>query len=334
MGKRALVLSGGGARGAFEAGAAEYLIEQGKDFDVLAGVSVGALNAAMLAMGRGPEGLRQQARALTALWLGIRGNDDFYRDGLWRKVLALFRRTGVFDPAPTRAQVEACVDPAALEASGREFRIGAVRLESGNYEVATQRTPGIRNWILASASMPVAFPPVTIGRDGAMDGGIRNITPLQDALQGLLDAGGGNAADPDEVWVVLASPLTLPPPQKRIRNVIDVGARALEILIDEVYREDILYAIAINRSVRAYTALERTLAEHGATEPAISDALAAFPFRPPRYRPVTIRGIAPQEAFMGYMDLDPTRIRAALQAGRAAAKTPLDEAALERLLRR
>ena len=337
MGRRALVMSGGGARGAFEAGAAEYLIEHGKDFDVIAGVSVGALNAAMLGQGKGVDGLKWQAKALTDLWLGITGNDDFYRNGLTRKVRALWDRTGIFDPSPTRTKLEECISPEALAGSGREVRIGAVELESGNYVVANQRTPNIREWILASASMPVAFPPVLLGSQHVADGGIRNITPLREAFKALNDLASGDQAGPadaDEIYVVLASPLTLPPPEHPIKNGIGVAGRALEIMIDEVYREDILYAIAINRSVRACAELEKKLAALNLPPDAIAYALKPFPYRPPDYRLVKMFGIAPPKAYMGYMDLSPAKIREALEAGRLSAQAPLDEKALERLLQR
>jgi NTE family protein len=69
MPNRALVMSGGGSKGAFELGAVDYLVnERGLDFQVIAGVSTGSLNATMLAQGTGLDGLRDQLEQLKEIW--------------------------------------------------------------------------------------------------------------------------------------------------------------------------------------------------------------------------------------------------------------------------
>ena len=78
---RALVLSGGGARGAFQVGMLEELVFQRKlDFQVLRGVSVGALNAAFLAQApKSPKPLRELQKRVTQL------------RGIWESSLAASR---------------------------------------------------------------------------------------------------------------------------------------------------------------------------------------------------------------------------------------------------
>jgi predicted acylesterase/phospholipase RssA len=75
--RMAWVLSGGGAKGAFQAGVVRYLDRIGIAPHVIAGTSVGALNAAKLAEGN-PEGQHRAAERLEALWRGIEGNDDIF----------------------------------------------------------------------------------------------------------------------------------------------------------------------------------------------------------------------------------------------------------------
>ena len=78
--KRALVLSGGGVHGAFEAGAIDYLINNLKlDFQIFFGASVGALNAAILSQSNHHQELCQQAKLLKQLWLEIKNNHDIYQ---------------------------------------------------------------------------------------------------------------------------------------------------------------------------------------------------------------------------------------------------------------
>src|SRR5437867_5440864 len=89
--RRALVLGGGGARGSFQAGMVEELVgTQGLDFQILRGVSVGALNAAFLAQAPvGASGreslanLRTQVDRLVELWVEtIQGNSSVYAERL------------------------------------------------------------------------------------------------------------------------------------------------------------------------------------------------------------------------------------------------------------
>src|ERR1041385_9276880 len=78
--RRALVLPGGGAKGSWQVGACEHLIaERGYWFDVVTGVSAGAVNAATLAQARDQDQLSAELEHLRAVWLSLRGNYDVYR---------------------------------------------------------------------------------------------------------------------------------------------------------------------------------------------------------------------------------------------------------------
>jgi NTE family protein len=77
----ALVLSGGGARGAFQVGAVRYLYEQDIRPDIICGTSVGAINGAKLAEGEGAAD--QGLRGLDSLWLNLRENADMWLEEPW-----------------------------------------------------------------------------------------------------------------------------------------------------------------------------------------------------------------------------------------------------------
>jgi NTE family protein len=85
----ALVMSGGGARAAYQVGVLEALTERAPDLhvDILTGVSAGAINAAFLASHRGP--FAQSVAELSSLWLGLTTDDVFRTDwgSLSRRVL-------------------------------------------------------------------------------------------------------------------------------------------------------------------------------------------------------------------------------------------------------
>jgi NTE family protein len=82
LGKKALVLSGGGTKAAFEVGAVQCLYDvHGYVPDIVAGASAGALNAAKLAEGRG------SLPALRSMWLGLSTEKDFYLEAPWFRFL-------------------------------------------------------------------------------------------------------------------------------------------------------------------------------------------------------------------------------------------------------
>jgi NTE family protein len=333
MAKRALVMSGGGAKGAFELGAIDYLVNDRKlDFDVVAGVSVGSLNAVLLAQGQGFPGLQQQVKTLKDVWFGIRGNDDIYRGRFLGKVLVFLTKDSEFDPAPIRDQLARFVDEQRLKTSGKQFRIGAVSLESGDYVSINQDSGSIADWTLASSSMPVAFPPVAVRGEHAVDGGVRNVTPFKDAFAALKrDA--STSAEPDEMYVLLASPLGVASRAGTDwKNGLVIAERAVELLVNEVFREDLAYALDVNASLRAHAALQQSLGTAGPVAGAARAALDRMPFKPPKYRLVDLRVVLPEREYMDALDFDPAKIKTAFAAGRTAAQRPLDEAALRQLL--
>ncbi len=324
MAKKALVMSGGGAKGAFQLGAVDYLItEGGLDFDVISGVSVGSLNAVMLAQGKGPEGLKQQLAVLKKFWLSMEGNGDVYNKRFLGELLVFVLNDSIYDPKPIKQQIDAKVSEARLRASGREFRIGAVSLDSGKYRVIDQNASSIADWVLASSSMPVFFPPVTIGADHAVDGGVRNITPLAESFRALkkIDPCTIDVDEENEMYVLLASPLGVDP--KGGTNWcpgLTVAERAIELLTNEIFLEDLSYALAVNDSVRAHADTHRLLSRRGQLDQEALNLLDSFPFRFPDYCPVTIKTIIPSTNYSDALEFDPAKIRTAYNAGRKAAE--------------
>lgn len=188
-----IALSGGGANGAFTAGLMKGWTESGTrpDFEVVTGVSTGALAAPFVFLG--PDWDDELAAAYT----------DGEAAGLLRsRGLRVFRGSGVFSSAPLRALVEAHVDEALLAAVAVEHRKGRVLLVATTDldaqrgviwnmgAIAERGGPDalalFRDVLVASASIPGVFPPVmiqaqaTAGHGGAIfeemhvDGGVMN----------------------------------------------------------------------------------------------------------------------------------------------------------------
>lgn len=79
----AIVLGGGGARGAFQVGALRYLYDQGIRPDVLCGTSAGAINAVKLAEGEEPTSPKQGLTGLETIWGSLQRSSDMYIDEAW-----------------------------------------------------------------------------------------------------------------------------------------------------------------------------------------------------------------------------------------------------------
>jgi len=297
------------------------------DFDVIAGVSAGALHAAMLAQGKGLEGLKQQVSQLKEQWFAIKGPSDNFRTRFLGTVLAFIFTRSIYDPTPVRKKLARFVSEKRLESSGKQFRIGVVSLESGDYVSVDQHKARAASWTMASGTIPLAFPPVREGSESFVDGGVRNITPFRDAFRALKETA-PSSGDQLELYFVLASPLSRLPSMAgtKWRTGRQIALRAVDILTDQIYREDVRYALDVSSSVRAYVDLEKQVG------PSLPAALSAFPFRPPKYRDVTLWGIVPDQVYMDSLEFDPGKIRLAFEAGRKAAQNPLDEIQLRKLL--
>src|SRR5689334_8055286 len=164
MPNRAVVMSGGGSKGAFQVGALDYLIQdQGMDFQVIAGVSTGSLNSVILSQASSFEELRRYHQQLKEIWFGIQSDGDIYSKRFLGKVLVLLTKNSMFDPKPLLEMLRRNASPDRIARSRKELRLGAVSLETGDFVEIDQSQPNLLDWTLASSSMPLFFPPVPIG---------------------------------------------------------------------------------------------------------------------------------------------------------------------------
>lgn len=178
----ALVLSGGGAKGAYEAGVAAVLVERGMAIRLVAGSSAGALNAAMIVDGR--------LDRLEALWRGL-SRDRIYSlrtrvffAGLlpgWLTLLALDRAGSLFDPQPLRELIDASLDLDRVRASPVQLLVVTTDLARREPRLFDNRTL-TREALMAAAAVPGAFPAVDVGGALLVDGGLTGRAPVLEAL--------------------------------------------------------------------------------------------------------------------------------------------------------
>ena len=206
-----LVLQGGGALGAYQAGVFESLAGVYREPNWVAGISIGAINAALIA--GNPASVRvARLREFwdlvsSALPAPLISADPFAREGLneasanqvmWFGVPGFFRprfppapfqsrgslqAISYYDTTPLRETLERLVDFDRINAGPLRLSVGAVNVRSGNFayfDSAKQRIDA--RHVMASGALPPGFAPVEIDGEHYWDGGLVSNTPLQHVL--------------------------------------------------------------------------------------------------------------------------------------------------------
>lgn len=226
---KALVVGGGGAKGAFPLGAVDALIEKGEGgWDLYAGTSTGSIIATLEA--------QREHDLLMRMWLGLRGNSDIYKSGWLRNVLGAFTG-GFYDFSPIHKLLREHV---SWDKVKHPLYVSMVSLATGRlvYASAHDGVP-LADSVLASCSFPPAAKPPIIRGSQHVDGGVREIVPLKVAI----DAGA------DEIDVIACSPVDLAPTSKRFGDVLAVSNRSLTIMGNEVLAGDLKQRIEYTRLI-------------------------------------------------------------------------------------
>ncbi len=205
--KVGLVLQGGGALGSYQAGVYEGLAAGEYLPDWVAGISIGAINAAIIA-GNPPE--RRVAR-LRRFWEDITAPSAWWPSGIggelanWQRKAAgvsavLFGQPGFFEPlgvhewygnislydtAALKSTLERLVDFDRInDPNEMRFSVGAVNLRTGLLAYFDSAEIVIRpEHVMASGALPPVFPPVEIDGERYWDGGLVSNTPMQYVLE-------------------------------------------------------------------------------------------------------------------------------------------------------
>jgi NTE family protein len=202
----ALVLQGGGALGSYQAGVYEVLSTSQYLPDWVAGISIGAINAAIIAgnpPGKRVERLRDFWEGITApssLWpvlpstlIGEHRCTSslnalmFGQPGFFAPRPAmhwLFGVTSYYDTSALRSTLEQLVDFDRINAREIRLSIAAVNVRSGDFTYFDNTATAIRpEHVMASAAFPPAFPAIEIDGECYWDGGLVSNTPLQYVLE-------------------------------------------------------------------------------------------------------------------------------------------------------
>lgn len=354
-GQAAMVLSGGGAYGAFAVGVMKVLFAgrspsthyHALNPAIFSGTSVGSFNAAVMA-GSPDESSLNGALRLEDIWLNqvaekpghcgngifrLRGDPEEYvdpeclrlpvmtaarlaEDSLcvssyllsrtanflvssqpWRDRLVQLVNIGSFvDVAPYRNLLRQVINEDDIRQSSRRLIIIATNWITGNAvhfdNSAFHDDLGIRA-IMASSAIPAVFPPVTIGSDSFVDGGVVENTPLKPAI----DEGA------TELHVVLLDPKQTDVRLNAEPSTAEAALRSYSQMLAVIVKEDIETARWLNAGIRA-------LAHHRETQQVSSSEVedflrvaGQFLADMGQYKPLTIHVYFPEESLGGALGM-------------------------------
>ncbi|MBP9090971.1 patatin-like phospholipase family protein [bacterium] len=233
---RALVLPGGGGRGAYQVGVTKAFKEAGIEFDLAFGTSIGGINASLYAQGN-------QTR-LEELWCSIRSKDVFSLPSAHQiGRLVLGHKLGLLDTSPLEELLRRELNLQKLKSSTTKVGWCTTDLCSLETRLITiddiMSTNELIDVLMATSALPMAFPPRHIHGQGLwIDGGLVRNTPMETAIH--LGA--------DEVYMVLLHP-------ERINvcpvNMFEVLVRCLDIVLDASARKEVQAAELYNRLIDA-----------------------------------------------------------------------------------
>lgn len=278
----ALVLSGGGARGAYQAGVLQGLVDLGLlaergCFDVLVGSSAGAINAAMLAAHAHecPAGIQR----LVEIWGGIEAQQVFRTDfrslggigARWIRDLSfggVLRRVApksLLDTSPLRELLAEQISFEGIERNVgegvlRAFAVPATDLYTADGVVFLEARREVPLWtrgrwsvertriqvdhVMASSAIPIFFPSVEIDGRHFGDGSVRNTAPLSPAI---------NLGAERIVAVGVRQPTAETGKLRRVRppSIAQVAGALLDAVMLDAIGVDVEHSERVNRSVIA-----------------------------------------------------------------------------------
>jgi NTE family protein len=281
----ALLLQGGGALGAYQGGVYEALAESEIHPDWVAGISIGAINGAIIA-GNPPN---SRVDRLREFWTQVTSSAawdwsnnpfvDFSRNDVTRNLLnqisanlaasfgsagffsarplmpwlqpgGTFEATSFYDTKSLKSTLERLVDFDRINSGTTRFSAGAVNVRTGNFAYFDNTTHTIKpEHVMASGALPPGFPAVEIEGEQYWDGGLVSNTPLQWVIESS-----PRRQDTVAFQVDLWNARGLPP-----RNMAEVATRQKEIQFSSRTRASTDQFKNVHRVQRALAALLRRL---------------------------------------------------------------------------
>jgi predicted acylesterase/phospholipase RssA len=245
---KAIVLSGGGDKGAFTVGVIKKLVEQGNRYDMISGTSTGALIAPLLAAG--------EIDKLQYVYTNVKKSDILNTDNPYIRVI---QGNSLYDVKPLRDLVRKSLTDVIygkLMNSGKKVFISTVCLNNSQitYFTNADNIKGnskydVSKWsskneliecIMASSMQPVLMPPENISGKYFVDGGVREFLPIDI----VIDSG---ASDITGIFTTMDIRYYDP---NNFRSIADILLKTVDIFSNDVSNNDLRIAKIYNDGIR------------------------------------------------------------------------------------
>ncbi len=297
--KRGLLLPGGGTKGAFQAGALKYILQDmGREYDVVTGFSIGALNALGVVM--------QDFDIVLDLWEKAKSMTDFFGGNI------LFYK-GLLSMKPLRKQIEDRIDIDKLRESPVDFYFSTVDLQKGILVEKDKFASPLIDWLMASCSIPGVFEPIEIDGHQFVDGGVLATKPIEPLIR----------AKVEKIDIVTTRPVENRRFDERPGTIIETAQRCLELIQSELIRIEIERVKQINKLVDKWGDFK---GDGNIIEEMVfyfAEKKDKFPLR--EYQKVDITLIEPHDSLIDVLEFDEKKIKKALDEGYNEAKRVFEE---------
>jgi len=232
---RSLVLSGGGARGCFEAGVLYELFDK-IQFDNISGTSVGALNTMILTQCY----IDNDKSLLKEVWTEmIKKNKDVFKKNYFKTVIG----NPPYKFSPLRKKIQNKINfQKIIDFKEKKVMVTAVDLKSGKTIVFSNQDKDITaenllDATIASSSAPPAFQPIKINEYQLVDGGVRDNVPVHHLIDN---------PKYDSAIVILCNPKDIQIEKEIPNSLLKVGFRVIDIMMNEITRNDVNNILRLN----------------------------------------------------------------------------------------
>ena len=324
MAKTALVVSGGGSKGAFAVGVIRQLAMEFPDtsFDILVGTSTGSLIVPLVAL--------DELDLLEQLYTTVNTSDIILEGNVGVRLLS---ENSLYDAKPLANLIKANLNDARCQQlldSTKELYLATTCLQTeravyfstesppmvGDYDVVKLNSPDeLRRAIMASACQPVFMPPIEVKKGSLplrqyVDGGVREYAGIQLAI----DAGA------EEIFAVLLSTGKDTTIEVPFGDAFAILKQTMDIFISDVGSNDIRVPAIYNRALRYIDAVKKKMKDDG-TAPAKIDSWFNIPNNNPfnGKKPLKIHLIRPADPLgggPGGLDFNPLQMKAMLAKGK------------------
>jgi predicted acylesterase/phospholipase RssA len=242
MAKRALITSGGGAKGAFTVGALQHLATINiRHFDIISGTSTGSLIAAMAAV--------EKIGVLATEYTNVTNDNILTKNNIINNVTQQ-NKAFIFDTLPLLNLIKKHITQEVFDTlnqpNATTLCLTAISLQTGKPTVFSNKdipapadgsynTFKVRNLkelqqaLLASSSQAGFLPPVKINGEQFVDGGNREVIPTRIVVD----------LQPDEIFVLSNNPGKIFEVEGDIKDILNVVLRAISIFIQDVRENDL-----------------------------------------------------------------------------------------------